>query len=428
MFYRARFRLTAWFVVVMAAFVTVLGGAVYYVVQDQLRKQVDDGVRKTAFRASRDVHNDYINSGRSTAIDYSADADIQELADGGLYKLTVVPPPYGSGLLGRNAEEAGLPYAQGVLAALQNGRDMSSVHVGQGSVRIYSVPVADSQGVFAVVQVARSTLPEQQSLNKLLIVLLVGGVASVLVAAVGGWFLAGKALAPVREAFDRQHAFVGDASHELRTPLAVIRANAEYLQASQPDSVEIADIVSETDRLSALVDSLLALARGGRGDRPQPDVFDLGSVVEQSVEAMTALAADKSVDLRVDAAPGLHIEGDREQIRQLVVILVDNALRYTPSGGSVAVIVGKASNDAALEVRDTGIGIPREAQDHVFERFYRADEARNRDSGGAGLGLAIAKQLVEDHDGRISLESVPGEGSTFTVRLPLASAIADAKA
>ena len=84
----------------------------------------------------------------------------------------------------------------------------------------------------------------------------------------------------------------------------------------------------------------------------------------------------------------------------LVVILVDNALRYTPSGGSVAVIVGKSSNDAALEVRDTGIGIPREAQDHVFERFYRADEARNRDSGGAGLGLAIAKQLVEDHDGR----------------------------
>ena len=108
---------------------------------------------------------------------------------------------------------------------------MSSVHVSQGSVRMYSVPVADSQGVFAVVQVARSTLPEQQSLNKLLIVLLVGGVASVLVAAIGGWFLAGKALAPVREAFDRQHAFVGDASHELRTPLAVIRANAEFLQA-----------------------------------------------------------------------------------------------------------------------------------------------------------------------------------------------------
>ena len=130
----------------------------------------------------------------------------------------------------------------------------------------------------------------------------------------------------------------------------------------------------------------------------------------------------------MDAASGLHIEGDREQVRQLVVILVDNALRYTPSGGSVAVIVGKSSNDAALEVRDTGIGIPREAQDHVFERFYRADEARNRDSGGAGLGLAIAKQLVEDHDGRISLESVPGEGSTFTVRLPLASATAAAKA
>ena len=136
--------------------------------------------------------------------------------------------------------------------------------------RVYSIPVVDHGSAIAVVQVARSTLPEEQSLDKLLIVLLVSGAASILVAAIGGWFLAGKALAPVREAFDRQHAFVGDASHELRTPLAVIRANAEFLQSSQPDSVEIADIVSETDRLSALVDSLLALARGGRGDRPSP--------------------------------------------------------------------------------------------------------------------------------------------------------------
>ncbi len=336
----------------------------------------------------------------------------------------MVPPPYGTGVIGRDAVQARLPYLAGVVAALQNGHDMSPVHAAQGSVQVYSVAVVDNGGVFAVVQVARSTLPEQQSLDKLLIVLLHSGAASILIAAIGGWFLAGKALAPVREAFDRQHAFVGDASHELRTPLAVIRANAEYLQSSQPDSVEIADIVSETDRLSALVDSLLALARGGRGDRVQPDVFDMGSVVEQSVDAMTALAAEKEIDLRVEASPGLHIEGDREQIRQLVVILVDNALRYTPAGGSVAVIVGKMGNDVALEVRDTGIGIPRDAQDHVFERFYRADEARNRDSGGAGLGLAIAKQLVEEHEGKITLESVPGEGSTFTVRLPQAGATA----
>jgi two-component system sensor histidine kinase CiaH len=424
MFSRARFRLTAWFVVVMAGFVVVLGGAVYYVVREQLRNQVDNGVRTTAKRVGHDVYGDYIAGGRAPNINYLADGDIRELAKGGLYKLFVVAPPFGTGVIGRGAVEAGLPYSRGVIAALQNGHDLAAVHASQGSVQVYSVAVADNGGVFAVVQVARSTLPEQQSLDKLLIVLLASGAASILIAAIGGWFLAGKALAPVREAFDRQHAFVGDASHELRTPLAVIRANAEYLQSSQPDSVEIADIVSETDRLSALVDSLLALARGGRGDRVQPDVFDMGSVVEQSVDAMTALAAEKEIDLRVEASPGLHIEGDREQIRQLVVILVDNALRYTPAGGSVAVIVGKMGNDVALEVRDTGIGIPRDAQDHVFERFYRADEARNRDSGGAGLGLAIAKQLVEEHEGKITLESVPGEGSTFTVRLPQAGATA----
>jgi signal transduction histidine kinase len=261
--------------------------------------------------------------------------------------------------------------------------------------------------------------PEDQSLEDLLAVMLIGGVGSLVVAALGGWFLAGKSLEPLREAFDRQHTFVGDASHELRTPLAVIRANAEFLQASHPDSVEIADIVSETDRLSALVDALLALARGEAADRPPRDLFDLGSLVEQATEAMQPLADEREVALGIDATHGVHVEGDREQLRQLVVILVDNALRYTGKGGRVEVDVAGRDGSAVMAVTDTGIGIPREALGHVFERFYRADEARNRDSGGAGLGLAIAEKLVEEHGGRIAAESTPGEGSTFTVTLPL---------
>ena len=133
------------------------------------------------------------------------------------------------------------------------------------------------------------------------------------------------------------------------------------------------------------------------------------------------LAGERGVSLTVEAEHGVRVEGDREQLRQLIVILVDNALRYTPEGGAVEVGVGQSGSQAQVSVTDTGIGIEQAALSRVFDRFYRADDARNRDSGGAGLGLSIARQLVEEHDGKITAESTPGRGSTFTVTLPLAS-------
>ena len=271
-----------------------------------------------------------------------------------------------------------------------------------------------------VLQVARSLEPEEEALDHLLAVLLLGGAAAIVIATIGGWFLAGKALSPVEEAFERQNVFVADASHELRTPLAVIRANAEFLQERQPASEEAAEIVSETDRLSSLVDSLLAVARGDGTGGAAHDELDLGAVVEGSAASMRSLATERGVALDVSAAPELRVRGSREQLRQLVVILVDNALRYTATGGHVDVDVARRDGSAVMAVTDTGIGIPPEALAHVFERFYRADEARTRDSGGAGLGLAIAQKLVDEHGGRISAESTPGTGSTFTVTLPLA--------
>ena len=135
---------------------------------------------------------------------------------------------------------------------------------------------------------------------------------------------------------------------------------------------------------------------------------------------MRPLADERHVTLDVSAAPDLTVTGNREQLRQLVVILVDNALRYTPRGGRVDVDVARRDGSAVLAVSDTGIGIEQSALDRVFERFYRADDARNRDSGGAGLGLAIARKLVTDHGGSIAAHSAPGQGSTFTVSLPLA--------
>jgi signal transduction histidine kinase len=222
----------------------------------------------------------------------------------------------------------------------------------------------------------------------------------------------------VAAAFERQQVFVADASHELRTPLAVIRANAEFLQQEQPESEEAAEILAETDRLAALVDSLLALARGQRGTAADSRL-DLGELVSASAQSMQPLATDRKVALDVATATGLEVSGNPDQLRQLVLILVDNALRYTPEGGRVRVDAHRNDGTAVVAVSDTGIGIDRSALKHVFERFYRADEARSRADGGAGLGLSIAEQLVLDHGGRISAESAPGRGSTFTVSLPL---------
>jgi signal transduction histidine kinase len=395
-FSKARIRLTAWYAGVLAVFIVLLGTAVYLVEKHQLVSNVNHGLHVQAAR----VEAAYVNRGYSSIIALSDAAP-------SAYRVSLTDAT------GQSNDPINQPSAQ---AALIEGTDMRTVSAPGGHLRVLSLRITPT----LVLQVARSLEPEEEALDHLLVVLLLGGAAAVVVATIGGWFLAGKALSPVEEAFERQHVFVADASHELRTPLAVIRANAEFLQERQPASEEAAEIVSETDRLSSLVDSLLAVARGDGTGEAVHDELDLGAVVEGSAASMRSLAIERGVALDVAAAPELRVRGSREQLRQLVVILVDNALRYTPAGGQVDVDVARRNGSAVMAVTDTGIGIPPEALGHVFERFYRADDARTRDSGGAGLGLAIAQKLVDEHGGRISAESTPGKGSTFTVTLPLA--------
>jgi signal transduction histidine kinase len=397
MFSKARIRLTAWYAGVLAAFIALLGTAVYLVERHQLFSNVNHGLHVQAAR----VLTGYSTQGFPYIIALSDAAP-------SAYRISLTDA---TGQTGQHVINQ--PSAQ---AALMNGSDMRTVSAPGGRLRVLSERIRPT----LVLQVARSLEPEQEALDHLLVVLLLGGGAAVVVATIGGWFLAGKALTPVQEAFERQNVFVADASHELRTPLAVIRANAEFLQESEPSSEEASEIVSETDRLSSLVDSLLAVARGDTNGAVAYDELDLGAVVEGSAASMRSLATERGITLDISATPELRIRGSREQLRQLVVILVDNALRYTGSGGHVEVDVTGRDGSAVVAVTDTGIGIPPEALGQVFERFYRADEARNRDSGGAGLGLAIAQKLVDEHGGSIAAESEPGEGSTFTVTLPLA--------
>jgi two-component system, OmpR family, sensor histidine kinase CiaH len=397
-FTSARIRLTAWYVAALALFLLALGTAVYQLEEHQLRTNVDSGLRSIATRAQAQFAINGV--GIASATNYGASYNVS----------------WSDGSAGPVSPNGNAANRRSVLAALRHGSDMRTIHTNGITERVYSVALKGKQHF--VVQVARSLEPEEDALHGLLAYMLLGVAGSLALAAAGGWFLAGKSLAPVRAAFERQQAFVADASHELRTPLAVIRANAEYLQQGQPESEEATEILAETDRLAALVDSLLALARGQESvasDHP----LDLGRLVSDSAQSMQPLASYREVALRVDTTPDLEVRGDPDQLRRLVVILVDNALRYTPAGGRVSVDAHRNDGTAVVAVTDTGIGIDRESLQHVFERFYRADEARTRASGGAGLGLSIAEQLVTSHGGRISAASVPGRGSTFTITLPL---------
>jgi signal transduction histidine kinase len=408
LFTPARIRLTAWYVSVLAAVLIVLGTALYLVVREQLLSSVDNGVKLVEARAAEQwAQKGYVN--------------VPALSTGP-YTVNLVRPSLLSGNLVVQGLRNGRPHLDmPSLMAVYDGHptDLRSSGSSGDRQRVYSARVSDQSGEVALIQVTRSTEPEHEALDKLLAGLLIGGMGGLVLAGVGGWWLAGKSLRPVRFAFNRQHAFVSDASHELRTPLAVIRANAEFLQQEQPENVEARDIVSETDRLSSLVDALLAVARDDdRGARALHMQVDLADVVEVTVASFQTVTTDHELELTYATPDELKVMGDRDQLRQVLVILLDNAVRYTPAGGRIHVQARADGKEAVVTVHDTGIGIPEEALPRVFERFYRADDARNRQSGGVGLGLAIARELVTRHSGRISVTSTDGAGSTFTVRLP----------
>lgn len=226
-------------------------------------------------------------------------------------------------------------------------------------------------------------------------------------------------------AFTHIRRFSADASHELRTPLTVLRGELEEL-AEQPNLQEesrerIGSALEETDRLSRIVESLLVISRLDAGEaRMEKKQFDFAELTAATVEQLRLLAEDKGVSLVSDVeGGGVEVEGDPARLKQIVVNLLDNAIKYTPPDGKVEAKVRRNGSFAILEVKDGGIGIPAEALPHVFERFYRVDKARSRSVGGTGLGLAIVKSICTAHGGDVTVESREGRGSMFQVKLPI---------
>jgi heavy metal sensor kinase len=228
------------------------------------------------------------------------------------------------------------------------------------------------------------------------------------------------------EAFQYSRRFVADASHELRTPLTVLRGEIEsYVQEPQLPAEwreRLGSMLEEVVRLANIVEGLFAISRLDAGEAQAQWVrFDLGRLAAATADQMFLLAEDKKIALTCTAPKGVWVEGDRARMKQVVVNLLDNAIKYTAEGGQVGMSVGAIDSKAVLEVTDNGIGIPADALPRIFDRFFRVDKARSRDLGGAGLGLSIVKSICIAHHGRVEARSMPGQGSCFRVELPLMS-------
>jgi len=332
----------------------------------------------------------------------------------------------------------GLPVVASIEAARTTGlTDIREATVAIGAspvdattltpVRVLTEPVL-FRGQQLYLQIVGDRTTEERTLNALVLVLVVGGAVALVVASGVGAAYASRALVPIRqslvsqrEALRRQREFAADASHELRTPLTVIRVSVDDLERHPKDPVAevgtaLTDIREEVDHMTAMVEDLLLLARSDSGAMELERVpVDLGDVASSGASALTRVAADRGVGLVVDPVPA-EVVGDPARLRQLVGILVDNALRHAPGGSQVGVRVRAEAGNAILVVEDEGPGIRPEGLQRVFDRFYRAAGAPG---GGTGLGLAIAAWIVERHGGRIAAANHEPHGARFTVQLPL---------
>lgn len=238
-------------------------------------------------------------------------------------------------------------------------------------------------------------------------------------------FLANKALVPIKIAWDKQKSFIADASHELKTPLTVINTSLEIIMDNKEETVEsqskwLENAEGEINRMAKLLDDLLLIASSDF-DKISifKAVFNISYALNQAILPFESLAYGKEITVKTEIQPGIEFCGDEGKIKQLIAILIDNAIKYTPQGGNVTLKLNSDDSTIEISVIDTGKGIAKEHLNKVFERFYRIEKSRSRSLGGSGLGLSIAKCIVKDHNGNISASSSFGKGTMFKVTLPI---------
>lgn len=289
--------------------------------------------------------------------------------------------------------------------------------------RVYTMPFSNNSNDY-ILQVFQQVTTERSIITYVISFLFLIGLGSIAVLVPISYFLAGKSLQPIKDTFEDQKKFIANASHELRTPLTVIQTNVEVLKLKEEEQIKdnmkwLNNIASEGETMAKLISELLLLAQAENQQLLiDKEVFDLSSMCQQMVDLMTELANEKGIELSDNISPGIQYRGDEERLKQAVRILVDNAIKYTPEGGKVQLCLSPGKRHLLIDVKDTGIGLTDEDKAKVFSRFYRVDDARNRETGGVGLGLNIADYIVKKHNGKIKIESIPNKGSTFSIVLP----------
>lgn len=258
------------------------------------------------------------------------------------------------------------------------------------------------------------------------IILLIIGIIFIGVAIFMSAVMSKRAMIPISKAFARQREFVADASHELRTPLSVMLSSVDAMEMTIDIEKEafagklLSNMRQEVKRMTNLVSDLLTLARSDSNIiERRTETFDYLPHAVKAVESVQPLADSKAIALHLEAPERIMVIGDPQRLSQLLYILLDNAIKYTPNGGDVRLVLFEEAHELCIKVQDTGIGIKKEDHHRIFERFYRADKSRSRQMGGHGLGLSIAKWIVETHQGTIKISSELGKGTTFIIQIPI---------
>lgn len=319
-----------------------------------------------------------------------------------------------------------------IVAWKPTGQAVRFENFSTGNTTLYlavaGIPVFDKAGAVQLGTFYTGVdLTEQHKvLETYMMVSIILSVIFLILSSILGHYLAGKAMGPIMQSFARQREFVADASHELRTPLSVLQSSIEVIETEDENEFNdfskqvLLDMKDEVGRMGKLVGDLLTLARADSGTLElNKESFDLRGVGDQIERTLQPIFAKKDLTFIYNADDRIPVFADRERLTQLLYILLDNAMKYTPEKGEISLHLHQSGKGVSIAVKDTGIGMTSQQAERVFDRFYRVDKGRSREMGGTGLGLAIANWIVKAHGGTISVESRPGQGSTFTIFLPI---------
>jgi len=450
-----RARLTLLYTTLLGVILLIFGASIYGLVSYLLVNQIDETLIQT-FGAIRE----------NTTVEEVGNLNVITLPSPDLKSEVFTQAWSRDGILqASNIEQLNSPLdPTGLSSPVPIFRDVTldNVHL-----RVLTVPLQIGERPIGTLQLAANLAVVDTTQRALVTVLLVGSIICLGVAAIAGWLSTGQALAPLERVtetalqitraddlsrripyqgyaddevgkliqafnqtlsrlenlFNTQRRFIVDVGHELRTPLTVIKGNVDLMRRMGcSDEESIVGIESEVDRLTRLVGDLLLLAQAESGKLPLDSrTVELDTLLLEALQQMQVLAGDR-LNLRLGEIDQVLVCGDQDRLKQIIINLVGNAIKYTPDGGEVLVGLSKTSSQAKLVVSDTGPGIPTDDLPHVFERFYRGEKSRTRskDGKGFGLGLSIAYWIVRNHDGRIEVDSKEGQGTTFCVWLPLA--------